>query len=77
MAIKTTSGFPVPIFLPTCICIETDARVGAKSRKRKFVPSSHPGPFVVVASSRKSPGCDEGTNFTFTRFRGSSADAHP
>ena len=26
----------------------------AKSRKRKFVPSSHPGPFGVVASSRKS-----------------------
>ena len=25
-----------------------------KSRKRKFVPSSHPGPFAVVASSRKS-----------------------
>ena len=26
----------------------------AKSRKRKFVPSLHPGPFAVVASSRKS-----------------------
>ena len=26
----------------------------AKSCKRKFVPSSHPGPFVVMASSRKS-----------------------
>ena len=26
----------------------------AKSRKRKFVPSSHPGPFAVVALSRKS-----------------------
>ena len=26
----------------------------AKSRKRKFVPSSHPGPFGDVASSRKS-----------------------
>ena len=25
----------------------------AKSRKLKFVPSSHPGPFAVVASSRK------------------------
>ena len=25
----------------------------AKSRKRKFVPSSHPGPFAVVASSRQ------------------------
>ena len=25
----------------------------AKSCKRKFVPSSHPGPFAVVASSRK------------------------
>ena len=24
-----------------------------KPRKRKFVPSSHPGPFAVVASSRK------------------------
>ena len=26
----------------------------AKSRKRKFVPSSHPGPFALVALSRKS-----------------------
>ena len=26
----------------------------AKSRKRKFVPSSHPGPFALVASSHKS-----------------------
>ena len=26
----------------------------AKSRIRKFVPSSHPGPFGVVATSRKS-----------------------
>ena len=26
----------------------------AESRKRKFVPSSHTGPFAVVASSRKS-----------------------
>ena len=26
----------------------------AKSRQRKFVPSSHPGPFAVVATSRKS-----------------------
>ena len=26
----------------------------AKSCKRIFVPSSHPGPFPVVASSRKS-----------------------
>ena len=25
-----------------------------KSRKRKFVPSSHPGPFPIVASSQKS-----------------------
>ena len=35
-----------------------NARVGisgttAKSRKRKFVPPSHPGLFAVVASSRK------------------------
>ena len=35
------------------------ARVGisgatAKSRKRKFVPLSHPGPFAVVATSGKS-----------------------
>ena len=28
--------------------------VTAKSRKREFVPSSHPGSFAVVASSRKS-----------------------
>ena len=26
----------------------------SKSLKGKFVPSSHPGPFAVVASSRKS-----------------------
>ena len=26
----------------------------AKSRQRKFVPSSHPGPFAAVATSRKS-----------------------
>ena len=26
----------------------------AKSRQRKFVPSSHPGPFAVVATSRRS-----------------------
>ena len=26
----------------------------AKSRQRKFVPSSHPGPFAVVATSQKS-----------------------
>ena len=25
----------------------------AKSRQRKFVPSSHPGPFALVASSHK------------------------
>ena len=25
----------------------------AKSRKRKFVPSTHPGPFAVVALSQK------------------------
>ena len=38
---------------------ESSTRIGisgttTKSRKRKFVPSSHPGPFAVVASSRKS-----------------------
>ena len=37
---------------------EGTSRVGisgttAKSRQRKIVPSSHPGPFAVVASSRK------------------------
>ena len=26
----------------------------AKSRQREFVPSSHPGPFAVVATSRKT-----------------------
>ena len=26
----------------------------AKSRQRKFVPSSHPGPFALVASSHES-----------------------
>ena len=30
------------------------SRTTAKLRKHKFVPSSHPGPFPVVASSRKS-----------------------
>ena len=34
----------------------------AKSRKRKFVPSSHPGPFA------KGPGCDEGTNLRLRDF---------
>ena len=39
--------------------IHCNTRVGisgttAKSRKRKFVPSSHPGPFAIVATSRKS-----------------------
>ena len=38
---------------------EPSSRVGisgtiAKSRQRKFVPSSHPGPFALVASSHKS-----------------------
>ena len=38
---------------------ETGTRVGisgttAKLRQRKFVPSSHPGPFALVASSHKS-----------------------
>ena len=36
-----------------------NSRVGisgtmAKSRKRKFVPSSHPGPFALVASPGRS-----------------------
>ena len=40
-------------------CSGTDTRVGisgttAKSRQRKFVPSSHPRPFPLVASSHKS-----------------------
>ena len=30
------------------------SRTTAKLRLRKFVPSSHPGPFAVVASPRKS-----------------------
>ena len=43
----------------TTFHLGTIARVGisgttAKSRQRKFVPSSHPGPFALVASSRKS-----------------------
>ena len=43
---------------PVDIC-STTTRVGisgttAKSRQRKFVPSSHPGPFAVVVTSRKS-----------------------
>ena len=38
---------------------EDETRVGfsgttAKSRKRNFVPSSHPGRFALVASSQKS-----------------------
>ena len=40
------SRYPIP---RVSVCGTT-----AKSRKRKFVPSSHPGPFAVVASSRKS-----------------------
>ena len=30
------------------------SRTTAKSRQRKFVPSSHPGPFAVVKTSLKS-----------------------
>ena len=30
------------------------SRTTAKSRQRKFVPSSYPGPFALVAPSRKS-----------------------
>ena len=30
------------------------SRTTAKSRKRKFVPSSHPGCYALVASSQKS-----------------------
>ena len=45
--------------LPQSVYIQPIPRVGisgttAKSRQRKFVPSSHPGPFAVVALSRKS-----------------------
>ena len=41
------------------IWLDSSSRVGisrtnAKSRQRKFVPSSHPGPFALVASSHKS-----------------------
>ena len=35
----------------TRVCISGTT---AKSRQRKFVPSSHSGPFAVVATSRKS-----------------------
>ena len=39
--------------------LKSSVRVGisgttAKSRQRKFVTSSHPGPFALVASSHKS-----------------------
>ena len=42
-----------------CFHDKVSSRVGisgttAKSRKRKFVPSSHPGPFALVASPGKS-----------------------
>ena len=45
--------------LLAAIFVLSYARVGisratAKSRQRKFVPSSHPGPFALVASSHKS-----------------------
>ena len=45
-------------FCAACETWQTHTQVGirgttANSRKRKFVLSSHPGPFAVVASSRK------------------------
>ena len=48
----------LPIKL-TQLCVEPQPRVGIsgtteKWPKRKFVPSSHPEPFVVVELSRKS-----------------------
>ena len=54
--------FGIKIFTRCGLCqdtISTYTWVGisgttAKSRKRKFVPSSHPGPFALVASSHKS-----------------------
>ena len=56
-----TDGIPEHSFEKDNLKISTEhkARVGisgttAKSRQRKFVPSSHPGPFAVVATSRKS-----------------------
>ena len=50
------------VLLYLIICKHMNAplsRVGisgttTKSRQRKFVPSSHPGPFAAVATSRKS-----------------------
>ena len=47
------------IFMTSSITYILVTRVGisgttAKSRQRKFVPSSHTGPFAVVATSRKS-----------------------
>ena len=43
----------------TLVVNGANTRVGisgttAKSRQRKFVPTSQPGPFAVVATSRKS-----------------------
>ena len=59
--IAAYSWYPVVYLLNNTHVNEkkVDARVGisgttAKSRKRKFVPSSHPRPFAVVVSSRKS-----------------------
>ena len=47
------------IVFPKLFFVNCITRVGisvttAKSRQRKFVPSSHPEPFAVVATSRKS-----------------------
>ena len=44
---------PQKIFSPTFSQVGISGTT-AKSRKRKFVPSSHLGPFAVVALSRKS-----------------------
>ena len=43
----------VVVLNPDVSCRSRLHRTTAKSHKRKFVPSSHPGPFVVVAWSRK------------------------
>ena len=56
---KTVSDFFSEMYMLVCMCTYfTISRVvisgaTAKSCTRKFVPSSHPGPFAVVASSQK------------------------
>ena len=49
--IRSSSTYNISSFITPRVGISGTI---AKSRQCKFVPSSHPGPFAVVATSRKS-----------------------